>query len=90
MSSMHRAGLVGVRGGCRQCEFSGILASEESDACLVLPLREAVAHFGRRNTRSTETEVGSSDDGNAHTGIDISTNFGVLVGFLSLLGDPGK
>ena len=40
-----------------QTEFSGTLASEESKACFVLPLREAVARFARRNTRSTETEV---------------------------------
>jgi hypothetical protein len=64
------------------------VASEETEACFVLPLREPVSHFARRNTRSTETEVGSSDDGNAHTGIDISANFGV--GFLPLLGEPGR
>ena len=30
--------------------------------------------------------MGGSDDGNAHTHIDKSTNFGV--GFLSLFGEP--
>ena len=30
-------------------------------------LRESVAHFARRNARSAETEMGGSDDGNAHT-----------------------
>jgi hypothetical protein len=41
----------------------------EEEACFVLSLREqAVAHFARRlNTRSTETEVGSSDEGDYHT-----------------------
>ena len=61
------------------------------EACFVLPVRgEAVAHFARRNTISTETaEVGSSDDGNAHhTGHKLIRNFGV--GFLPLLGEPDK
>jgi hypothetical protein len=51
----------------------------------VLPLREAIAHFARRNTRSsTDTEIGSSDkNGDAHSSIDIAANF--LVGFLPLL-----
>ena len=44
---------------------SGTLMTEEADeASFVLPLRETVAHFALRNTRSTETETGtSSDDG---------------------------
>ena len=41
---------------CGQSEFGATLASEESEACFVLPVREAVAHFARRNTRSMETE----------------------------------
>jgi hypothetical protein len=57
--------------------------SEEAKACFfVLPLQEAVAHFARRNTRSTETEMGSSDNGDAHTSIAMSANF--EVGFLPL------
>ena len=63
--------------------------SEEAEACLILPLRESVAHFARRNARSAETEMGGSDDGYAHASIDISSaNFGV--GFLPLLGEPGR
>ena len=32
--------------------------SEEAEACcFVLPLREAVAHFALRNTRSTDAEL---------------------------------
>jgi hypothetical protein len=42
----------------------------------ILPLREAFAHFARQNTISTVTETGSSDNRDAHTSIDISTNFG--------------
>ena len=38
---------------CGLCEFSETKASEESEACFVLPLQEAVAHFARRNTRSS-------------------------------------
>jgi hypothetical protein len=58
----------------------------ETLICLpfVLPLlREAVAHFALRNTRSTETEVVTTDDGDAPTSIGISANF--RVGFLSRL-----
>jgi hypothetical protein len=33
----------------------GDLVSEQAKASLVLPLREAVAHFARRDTRSAET-----------------------------------
>jgi hypothetical protein len=29
--------------------------SEKAETCFVLSLREAVAHFARRNTRSTDT-----------------------------------
>ena len=47
------------------------------------------AHFALRNTRSTDAEVRSSDDGDAHTSVGISSaNFGE--GFLQLLGEPGK
>jgi hypothetical protein len=54
-------------------------------------LREVFARFARRNTRSTETEIGGPDDGNAHPRIDVfdvsSIDFGV--GFLPLLGKQG-
>jgi hypothetical protein len=43
----------------RQCAVSArTLMSEEAEACFVLPLREAVAHFALRNTKSADTEVG--------------------------------
>ena len=44
--------------------------------CPAPPLPEAVLHFAaRRNTRSTDTEMGSSNDGDAHTSIAIPANF---------------
>ena len=50
---------------CRQCgEDSEVLMSEEAEACFVLPLREAAAHFSCRNARSAEAEMGGSNDGN--------------------------
>jgi hypothetical protein len=64
------------------------LASKKAETCFVLPLREAVAHFARRNTRSTDAKMGCSDNGNAHTSIlDIAADF--RVGFLPLLGEHG-
>jgi hypothetical protein len=41
-----------VAGGCerKQGESIGGLMSEKAETCFVLPLREAVAHFARRNT----------------------------------------
>jgi hypothetical protein len=58
-----------LRGGCKgeQGEGIGGLMSEKAKSCFVLPLREAVAHFARRNARSTDTKMGCSDNGNAHT-----------------------
>ena len=47
---------------------------------------DCCARFARRDARSKETEVGAFDNGNAHAGIDKSTNFGA--GFLPLLGEP--
>ena len=69
---------------CGKCGFCGTRASEESEACFVLPRREAFAHFARGNARHAETEVCGSDAGNAHAGTDKSANFGA--GFLPLLG----
>ncbi len=63
-----------------------LIMSEEAEACFVLPQREAVVHFARPNTRSTDTEVGSSDDGDRHL-VDTCGNFGLW--FLPLLGEPG-
>ena len=55
--------------------------ADQAEAFFVLPLREAVAHFARRNTvpgtrRSTEREIGSPDNGDTHTSIGISASFG--------------
>jgi hypothetical protein len=61
--------------------------SEKAETCFVLPLREAVAHFARRNTRSTDAKMGGSDNGNAHTSIDIGADF--AAGFFPLLGEQG-
>ena len=49
-------------------------------------MRKAIAHFARRNARSTETDMGVSDNGNAHTRIDKSAYFGVRC--VLLLGKP--
>ena len=55
-------GLVDARWLSGQCVVvSGRLMAEEAKTCFVLPLREAVAHFARRDSRSAETEVGGSD-----------------------------
>jgi hypothetical protein len=62
--------------------------SEKAETCFVLPLREAVAHFGRRNVRSTDdAKMGSSNNGNAHTSIVTVADSGL--GFLPLLGEHG-
>jgi hypothetical protein len=60
------------------------LVAKQAEACFILPLREAIAHFARRDSRPTETEVGGSDYGNAHSSTDVSAN--LRVGFLPLLG----
>jgi hypothetical protein len=57
--------------------------SKKAETCFVLPLREAVAHFARRNTRSTDAKMGCSDNGNAHTSVNTAAHF--RVGFLPLL-----
>jgi hypothetical protein len=67
------------------CRYSGATTravSEETEACFALPLCEVFAHFARRNaTRSTakterSNQMGSSDNGGAHTSIEMSANFG--------------
>jgi hypothetical protein len=64
-----------------------VLVSKKAETCFVLPSREAVAHFARRNTRSSDAKMSCSDNGNAHTSIDIAADF--RVGFLPLLGEHG-
>ncbi len=48
------------------CGVSEALFSEEAETCTVLPLGLAVAQFPRRNARSTDAEMDSSDNGDAH------------------------
>jgi hypothetical protein len=81
-------GLV-VEGGLWRGQGGGIegLMSEKAQTCFVLPLREAVAHFARGNTRSSDTKMCFSDNGNTHTSIGIAADF--RVGFLPLLGEHG-
>ncbi len=62
--------------------------SEEAETGFVLPLRKAVAHFARRNARSTNAKMGCSDNGNAHTSIYIAADF--RIGFLPFLGEHGR
>jgi hypothetical protein len=57
---------------------------KQAKAGFILPLREVVAHFARRDSRPAETEVGGSDYGNAHSSTEVSAN--LRVGFLRLLG----
>jgi hypothetical protein len=63
------------------------LVPEQAKACFVLPKREAIAPFARRDSGPTEAEVGSSAYGDAHLSIDISAK--LRVGFLPLLGEQG-
>jgi hypothetical protein len=51
--------------------------SEETESCLVFPLGTTIAHLAGRNTRASQAEVRSSDNGNAHLSIDIATHNGV-------------
>ena len=55
-----------------------LIILEDAEACIVLALREAVAPFPRRNTRTTKTDrwLAPPDDGDDHTSIGISTSFG--------------
>jgi hypothetical protein len=56
--------------GCAGDAVKGIIRvtnlTDQAESGFVLPLREAFAHFARRDARSAETEMGSSDYGNAH------------------------
>ena len=56
--------------------------SEEAEAFFVLPLREAVAYFACRIPDPRIQRWVISDDVDAHTSIEISTNF--RLGFLPL------
>jgi hypothetical protein len=79
-----------LQSGCEMGMQRGMigLVSKKAETCFVLPLREAVAHFARRNARFTDTKMGCSDNGNAHTSIDIAADFS-RAGFLPLLGEHG-
>jgi hypothetical protein len=69
----------------RQFGVSGALLLQDAETCFVLPLQEAVAHFVRRNARSTGAEMGGrSHNGDAHASIDA-----VKAGFLLFLGEHG-
>jgi hypothetical protein len=59
--------------------------TDQAKSGFVLPLWEVLAHFSCWNMRSVETEMDGSDEGDAHSSIDVSTDFRVL-GFLLLLG----
>jgi hypothetical protein len=83
-----RRGTSGNRDLHRQHGDSEAQMSEEAEACFVLPLREAAAHFACRNVRSAEAEMGgSSDDGNAHVSNDMSADLGT--GFLPFFSEQG-
>jgi hypothetical protein len=74
--------------------------SEEAEACIILPPRDGrrllLLLIGIGDPLGQRSWV-APDDGDAHTSIDMSPNFGVLVGptvctsrrFLALLGEPG-
>jgi hypothetical protein len=47
--------------------------TEEAETCCVLPLRET-AHLAGWDARASQAEVSGSDDGNAHTSVDIATH----------------
>ncbi len=61
--------------------------AEESKASLVLPLREALAHLACRDARPAEAEVGGSNNGNAHSSIDVAAD--LTIGLLPFLGKQG-
>jgi hypothetical protein len=61
--------------------------SEAPEATFVLPLQEVAAHFASWNARSTEAEMGGSDNGNACLSIAMSTELGT--GFLPFFREPG-
>jgi hypothetical protein len=78
-----------LQSGCEMGMWRGMRGSvsKKAETCFVLPLREAVAHFARRNTRSTDAKMGCSDNGNAHASIDMAPDF--RAGFLPLLSEHG-
>ena len=92
-------GLLGVRkrnvygdgrgGKCGELERPkrGLVVPEKAEACCILPLG-TTAHTTSGDARTSETEVSGSDDGNAHTSVDIATHLGVrLIPFRS---DEGR
>jgi hypothetical protein len=60
------------------CGVSGLM-SVDAEAGFVLPLRMSVAHVAHSNTRSPQTKVCGSNNGNADLSIGIATHFGILV-----------
>jgi hypothetical protein len=82
-----RKGLAPVRSCCSSLELDprqwGITASGSIGGCAAYGVG-AVGHYLCRK----RPRPGSSDDGDAHTGIDIHANFGA--GFLPLLGEPDR
>ena len=74
--------------GAEEWGYSETLMSEEAEACFVLRLceRRLLISFARRNTRSTDVELGSTDDGGDHTILAISAKFGDW--YLRILGEP--
>jgi hypothetical protein len=79
--------MLGANAGCTvEFVMNGSTTDDGTgQAGFVLRLWEAFAHFAGHGIRdrSTGTEMGGSDhDGNAHSSIDIFTDFGVVAGFL--------
>jgi hypothetical protein len=64
-----------------------VLMSEKAEACFVLPLREAAAHFDCRNARSAEAEMGGSNDGTLIRALTCLQTWGI--GFLPFFSKQG-
>jgi hypothetical protein len=54
-----------------------VLLFEQAVACFVFPLRLTGTHFSSRDLGASQIEVGGSDNGYAHPGIDEATYFRV-------------
>jgi hypothetical protein len=65
---------MNIVGKMEQGEPGALIVSlEESQASSVLPLW-VTTDLGQGNTRASKTEVGGTDDHNAHSSIDQATN----------------
>jgi hypothetical protein len=64
-------------GGRPNIEGTVFWLTVKAEAGFVLPLRMPVSHMTCWNTRSPETEVGGSNNGNADLSIDIATHLRV-------------